>query len=94
MRHVTSLQILTFVLTHENKSYSAFAKDQHKHVTDTNKDTQVSGFCHVGDLLVGVPIILTLLEFSHRGVSLRRGLTTYMDIYAAELLTCLTLLSL
>ena len=51
MRHVTELQILTFELIHENKSCSAFAKDQHKHVTDTvtntNKDTQVPSFCHV-----------------------------------------------
>ena len=29
------LQILTFELTHENKSCSACPKDQHKHVTDT-----------------------------------------------------------
>ena len=48
-----------FTHVHENKSCSACAKDQHKHVTgtvtvtvtdtvtDTNKDTQVPSFCHV-----------------------------------------------
>ena len=43
----------TFEFTHENKSCSACAKDQHNHVTDTvtvtdtNKDTLVPSFCHV-----------------------------------------------
>ena len=41
----------SFEFTHENKSRSACAKDQHNHVTDTvtdtNKDTLVPSFCHV-----------------------------------------------
>ena len=39
----------TFELTHENKSWSACHKDQHKHVTDTDTVTAtlVPSFCHV-----------------------------------------------
>ena len=46
----------SFEFTHENKSCSACAKDQHKHVTDTvtdtNKDTQVPSFCYVDIFIV------------------------------------------
>ena len=51
--------VLTFELTHENKSCSACPKDQHKHVTDTVTDTitvtatLVPSFCHV-DIFIKV----------------------------------------
>ena len=46
---MTQLQTLTFEHRQENKSCSAYPKDQHKHVTntDTVTATLVPSFCHV-----------------------------------------------